>query len=297
MLIFNSTEAMPNSQIDYYLPNFLGKNDIVLLYGKEGSGKSLFCLSLCYSLASSFTFLNMPCNGSPSSILYVDGESSMATIQSRRRFYSHTKLHFAMGTINIFEQSESAELISFFGKETQGGVIVLDNISCLTNMDQNSQKEVIQLRDLCIKLRNMGLLVILVHHSNRSGKYFGSSALGRFPSVMLSLHKNQVAGWSAISIDKIRDSDKPFDTLRYVFDEEDMLPSIIDFTTEGKPDLRIPDAIILSLALSDIGLTQDEIITKLESEYGFKKHSIQRTLLRLLQKGELTLNEGVYTKT
>ncbi|OQW90354.1 MAG: hypothetical protein BWK79_20155 [Beggiatoa sp. IS2] len=203
MLIFNSTEVPDYDTGVLYFQDFISTQDIILLHGVGGCGKSLFTLAMMKALATGTSFLGHEPANKASKILYVDGESNRRVLKNRLKYVGDERIWVGYGGINILDEEEIESIIEFFGcRDSVSGelkatnadetnIIVLDNLSCLTSIDQNSAMETAQVKNLCIKLRDLGMMVILIHHTNKTGAYAGSSMLSRFPSVILRLERDK----------------------------------------------------------------------------------------------------------
>jgi len=66
-------------------------------------------------------------------------------------------------------------------------VLILDNLDSLFNLDQNKQVDWQPAQAWLKRLRGDGISTILVHHSNKQNKVFGTSALSRQPNAIMAL--------------------------------------------------------------------------------------------------------------
>ncbi len=291
MLIFRSTEPLPSSEAREFIAGLLSEQDVLLIHGASGEGKSLFTLSLCYSLACQETFLDFNIVNRPSTILIIDGESTMRTLSKRLDLYGHKTIYMGMYVKNDVMKEEE-EIKEFF--EGKSGLVVLDNVTCLTSFDQNSQTEIESFKGFVMRLRDDGFTVIVVHHSNKAGNYAGTSVLSRFPSVVLKQKKVEENTYSLI-LEKMRDNIPTWSQKTYQFDSVGF-PVVI--TKEKNVDSKRDGSIVANI----INVITSEPCDKSflreqlrEAGVSVSNEVLNTTLYRLLKKEEIKLVDGIYS--
>lgn len=291
MLIFRSTEQLPHSETREYITGLLSEQDILLIHGGSGEGKSLFTLSLCHALACKDTFLDFPIVNRPPTILIIDGESTMQTLSKRLSLYKNKMIYMGLYVKNNVLK-EAVEIREFFEGKT--GLIVLDNVTCLTSFDQNSQVEIESFKEFVMNLRNDGFTVIVIHHSNKAGNYAGTSVLSRFPSIVLKQKKVEDNTFSLV-LEKMRDHIPTWSQKSYQFGS-DGTPVVINWE---KPDKREGS---LSVCVANLIKADPVDKNSLKELLIIEGHVVtdavlNTTLYRLLKKGEIQLIDGIYSNT
>jgi len=188
---FDELKNIPVKPIEYIFHPCLPTQGIGFIYAATGLGKTLFTMNLSYAIAQGGEFLKYKCP-KPRKILYIDGEMPFNQIHSRLMEISkfHGELDFPenfsiLTPDKIFPfrmpkiddphgQEYYEELIEKYKYE----VIVIDNLSMLSEFDENKSKEWFPIQDWILKLRSKGITVIIVHHTGKSkDTYRGTSKM------------------------------------------------------------------------------------------------------------------------
>lgn len=176
----------------FLIDPFVPPQGIVQVTGFNGHGKSLFLLNLLWAAALGQSF-------GPATVhrklrvLYLDGESSAATISER--IWDCERMLGQMGDeMTIWCRSISSLELDFAGdvesytrlnelvKEVRPQIVVIDTVRTMWGgMEENSPHAWTKVNNLAIALRNAGMAVILVHHRNKPsaaglGREAGSTA-------------------------------------------------------------------------------------------------------------------------
>lgn len=193
---FVSKEYPPKTYLMY---PFLAQETIQQWWAPPGKGKTLLGVHLAVCLAGNKPFLkySLPDNSESYPVLYVEGEMSAVELQDRfnnelapwieqninapnaERFpYENLyiapvreqlnscfdPLNWPLGQKRVELMAEQISIST--GKKP---VIFLDNVSCLTNMQQNDQKDWNGFMTWLISLRTKGYTVIFFHHATKEG--------------------------------------------------------------------------------------------------------------------------------
>jgi len=159
-----------------------------LLYSKRGVGKTFLSLAIGYAVASGVSFLRWK-SVAPVKVLYVDGEMPANLMQERidklvKGFGVdlHDPSYFRLITPDLQEEgiadisTEYGQMLleKAIGQDT--GLLILDNLSTLApSMQENEADAWAPIQTWILKLRKMGLSVLLVHHAGKSGRQRGTS--------------------------------------------------------------------------------------------------------------------------
>jgi len=170
----------------YLIEPWLPANTIVQVFGYSGHGKSLFVQHAVSALCAGRKYFGPFEIGRPARVLYLDFEMGMATIARRlmelRQMHGDTQDRLNIWTPFIEGREidlqtregllDLQEWIKFAGPD----VVVIDTIrSAYPGMAENSADEWAKVNKLAVTLRNSGLAVILIHHSNKPSE----SGVGR----------------------------------------------------------------------------------------------------------------------
>tara|TARA_R110001592_G_scaffold19250_1_gene79224 strand:- start:5651 stop:7543 length:1893 start_codon:yes stop_codon:yes gene_type:complete len=162
----------------YLIEPWLPPNTIVQVFGYSGHGKSMFVQHAMAALCAGRKYFGCFEIGRPARVLYLDFEMGMSTIAKRliemKQVHGDTQDRLNIWTpfvdkeeINLHNKESLNELQEWI-KFSDPDVIVIDTIrSAYPGMAENSADEWSKVNQLAVKLRNSGLAVILVHHSNK----------------------------------------------------------------------------------------------------------------------------------
>jgi len=199
-------EILNNYQInppEYVFHPCLETQGICFIYAAAGLGKTLFALNLAYAIAGGGEFLKYICP-KPRKVLYIDGEMKFSQLAARIALIksSHGVLDFPenFGVLTpdelqkhgirmpkvdtLYGQDVYNQIIDKFGYE----VIVIDNLSVLTTLDENKSHEWMIVIDWLLFLRAKGKSIIVVHHAGKDKNgYRGSSRLLDCADTAISL--------------------------------------------------------------------------------------------------------------
>lgn len=167
----------------YLVEPWLRRGTIVQFYAYSGHGKSTVVQNVLFALACGMAEVgpfDMP--GHSARTLYLDYENGPGTIGSRlsdlRDMYGDPGDRFATWAPFVTEgqdmslrTQEGIEMLDELIKFAQPEVVVIDTIrSAFPGMNENEASEWARLNQLALKLRNSGLAVVLIHHSNKPGE-------------------------------------------------------------------------------------------------------------------------------
>jgi len=194
-----SLDLLPN---DFVIRPILPIGGIALIYASPGAGKSMLTLSLALSAASGKNLMVWRIK-SPKRVLYIDGE--MLPDDARERIRNIVRGHELFFDINNFRylslpmqktsKLQSADFSAvdvqdLISNELEGiDLLVLDNLSTLTKIQENESCEWLKMQDWLLKLRGRGISVIVVHHSGKSGDQRGTSRREDIMNTIISLKK------------------------------------------------------------------------------------------------------------
>jgi len=177
--------------IEYAMFPWLPLQGIAFIYAGTGVGKTLFTLNVAFAISSGGSFLKYK-SPKPRKVLYVDGEMAYQQIHSRlmqivsfsdKTYFPENFLLLTPDKIlpHRIPQIDTAEgqeiykkLIELYGIE----VIIFDNLSMLTSIDENKSNEWKIVQDWVLYLRSIGKTVLIVHHSGKEKTgYRGTSKM------------------------------------------------------------------------------------------------------------------------
>jgi len=184
----------------YYMEPWLRAGTLALLYAERGIGKTWLCL--CIAIAITHKLSIGPWKTiKPVSCTYIDGEMSADDLQDRLKkltaslpdpsaplwILSSDLLHANnYPSPNLCDPYWREAIYEFFSEKKQYKILILDNLSSLTpGIIENEKQPWDEINQWLLSLRFLGVAVILVHHSGKSGEQRGTS--GREDNLDISI--------------------------------------------------------------------------------------------------------------
>jgi RecA-family ATPase len=175
----------------WLLGNLICEKSIGMIAGPRGCGKSFLVMLIAYAIVAKKPLWPWGM-GSGATVLYLDGEMRLFTIQERLRsihaknsnpdsieefgnrfqIISRDHASVSIGSIDSVEGQEQIEKL--ISPETK--LVLIDNISACTNSGSENSIAWATTKTWLIKLRQKGISVLLVHHAGKNGQQRGSSA-------------------------------------------------------------------------------------------------------------------------
>lgn len=143
---------------------------LCLVHGKEGIGKSRFCLSLARRVAEKYP------------VLYCDSETPISLLKKRiMDIGSHPWLSFQLGAMTLEEMQVA---VAEYGEPI---LLIIDNFSSnFVGVDQNDLVAVAKIVRPLAELA-MSCCIILIHHNNKTGIVHGSVEFLRVANLVINL--------------------------------------------------------------------------------------------------------------
>lgn len=190
------------SPIEFVLHPWLPKQGIAFVYAATGVGKTLFTLNVAYAIAAGGKFLKFGAE-LPRKVLYIDGEMPYVQIYSRFmdivkqqgelickenwNLITPEKVKFKLPRIcDPVGQQYYHNILKTIGAE----VLILDNLSALSAIDENNSEQWKIIQDWLVFLRTEGYSIIIVHHAGKDKTgYRGTSRMLDCADTAISLQE------------------------------------------------------------------------------------------------------------
>jgi len=204
------------------LGNVIIAGETTMIFGKAGCGKSWVTMSMCMAIAKGEDVFGWKSN-IPTPIFYIEGEMRYNQVKHRLKTLSNGEVpkNFVLLSASKLPKGEYIDLSDIRCQQKilkslrrrKSKLLVVDNISCLTNLEgENDASSWTNVKRFCDELNNMGIAVILVHHPAKKGDDpRGSSIRVDGIDVCIKLEENEktlppnIGGASfKMSVDKSR---------------------------------------------------------------------------------------------
>jgi hypothetical protein len=188
------TLALPRREL--LVEPILPARGLAMLYGPRGLGKTHVALGIAWAAASGGSFLKWRAER-PCRVLYVDGEMPAADMQERLRLIGSAPeaLHFlladmqGLGMPDLGTPEGQAVLERSWG-DTPPELLVIDNLSSLvSNARDNDADGWSVMQSWLLRLRRLGVSVLLVHHAGKGGQQRGTSRREDVLDIVIALRR------------------------------------------------------------------------------------------------------------
>ncbi|MCZ6156736.1 AAA family ATPase [Campylobacter ureolyticus] len=140
---------------EWVIPNFLYKNSLVMIYSSAGSGKSWFAYSL-----SNYILKN---NSNFEEIIYLDADNGKVTLKNRNISKILDNVKFTHWLINGVKDYDIFNKLKSYNLSNR--LFIIDSIrNFMSNVNFNSDKEVLAFLSDLQEMRNNGATIIFLHH-------------------------------------------------------------------------------------------------------------------------------------
>ena len=172
---------------------------LAMLYGPRGLGKTHVAMGIAWAAASGGSFLRWRAERARR-VFYVDGEMPAADMQERLRLTGSAppSLRFLLADMqevplpDLAQPEGQATLERAWAEEGEGPpeLLVIDNLSSLvSNARDNDTESWSSMQAWLLRLRRMGVSVLLVHHAGKGGQQRGTSRREDVLDIVLALRQ------------------------------------------------------------------------------------------------------------
>lgn len=180
----------------------LASREIALVHADAGAGKSRFALFLAVCLASGIPCLKWAIS-KPKKVLYVEGELPGTEFQERiQSAIKEASASDDLVSANLGQWTEDEHGVPVPTLNTKAGreslleavqgydVVILDSLITLTNIDSQGRTHFAEeLNTTLREVRALGCAVIVIHHTNKNGSFYGPMLQNVLTSLTLKLEK------------------------------------------------------------------------------------------------------------
>lgn len=198
------------------IANLLQMATVSMIFGESNTGKTFIALSLALCVAYGRAWLGRPVKQGKVLYIYAEGRLGL-----KKRLMAYCKyyglrptpnIQFIAVPVHLLEDRQS--LLDTISEQVDAyTLIVIDTYSnCASGTNQNDQSDVERVLSTCHEVvRQFGAHVLVVHHSNLTGKYNGSAAFKNHVDTMIEIKKDKDETTITLHSEKTRDVEPFFD--------------------------------------------------------------------------------------
>jgi hypothetical protein len=193
-LIRSDKDAIqPQPPIDYIIPNLITNSSLNVFYGEAGSKKTYTALSMAVAVANGIDWLSFHTRKCP--VLIIDEESGEKRLSRRLHETMEGLSCLASGQIYYtclegikFDKQSHIKDVESAILETKAKLVIIDALADVMDGDENSKRDVQPVMNALRKIAdNTDSAILLIHHSNKSGGYRGSTAIKASSDLMVQV--------------------------------------------------------------------------------------------------------------
>lgn len=231
---YNLIELLQRPKKQWLVENFLGKNDLAMLFGESGSGKTIVTIDLIYSLVLTHVFANKFTVSNPIKIAYCAGEGQnglpnrFAAAANHYQIWGKPEEKIILDNLFIYDSVPQLyaptvpERIQNFITEWEAAnngqldLLIIDTFHSATfGADENLAKDAgLIIEAAKFAMKRLKCTVLPIHHANRTGKYRGSSAFHGAMDTIIEVKYDKDLKIGTVECFKQKDADF-FETLYF----------------------------------------------------------------------------------
>lgn len=203
----------PQPPIEWVIDQLIAEGSISIFYGEPGSKKTYSLLSLAVCVALGRPWLGYESN--PRKVLIIDEESGERRLTIRigaaiRGEFGRedTPIEFvSLAGFKLDKKTDAEELYKLI-QDRDAGLTIIDALADVMDGDENSKQDTQPVFSNLRKIaEGTNSAIIVIHHSNKSGGYRGSSAIKGALDLMVKIESENDSNWVYFRSEKTRDTE------------------------------------------------------------------------------------------
>ena len=167
------------TDVPYIVKNLIVKGGINMISGSAGVGKTFVSLEFILSIASGCqAFKNFETE--KSNVLLINEEDTERSLHKRLLMMTEEKslpIHFLLHKgIKIDNEKQTDQVIELI-KQNSIGIVVLDNLTQLHDLDENKADEIKKIFFQMRRLIAVGATILIIHHHRKKGTVVSTTTI------------------------------------------------------------------------------------------------------------------------
>jgi hypothetical protein len=203
----------PQQPIEWVIDQLIAEGSLSVFYGEPGSKKTYALISLAVCVALGKTWLGHVSH--PRKVLIVDEESGERRLTLRigaalrgELGEEDTPLEFVSLAGFKMDKKKDVKVLHDLVEERDVGLLIIDALADIMEGDENSKQDTQPVFSALRKIaESTNTAIIVIHHSNKSGGYRGSSAIKGALDLMVKINSENDSNWIHFKSEKTRDAE------------------------------------------------------------------------------------------
>ena len=203
----------PQKPIEWVIEQLISEGSLSVFYGEPGSKKTYALISLAVCVALGKSWLGHVSH--PRKVLIIDEESGERRLILRigaalrgELGGEETPLEFVSLAGFKMDKKKDIEELHDLVKEREVGLLIIDALADIMDGDENSKQDTQPVFSALRKIaESTNTAIIMIHHSNKSGGYRGSSAIKGALDLMVKIDSENGSNWIYFKSEKTRDAE------------------------------------------------------------------------------------------
>ena len=273
-------------------------SDLGYIFAPRGIGKTWFAHALIASLTTGKDFGPWKVSA-PIHVALLDGEMPPDAIQERLKslgadpsflvVLSHQFLYDEAERSFQLSDPEQRSALLVYCREMGMKVLVIDNLSSLSNVPENYNDAWTDLGEWLLDFQRSGIAVVVVHHAGKNGTMRGSSRREDRASFTVSLADSR----ERTSTKQGARFVASFTKHRYAMAQPETLDWHFSAGENGSTEIEIEAADTDALVYQAIR-DGNESCSAIAEELGVTKGTVSKAAKRLESSGKIRINGGKY---
>jgi len=185
---------------------WLRVGEIGMIFAKRGVGKTWLALLIGMAATRKLKIGKWE-TATPTGCLYIDGEMAAEDLRGRlmdlniSQFQEEAPFELVCvddirstwkSSLNLVNENWRTAILDYLKLHQEFRLLIIDNLASLTpGLDENLKKEWDNINQWLLTLRSMGMAVIIVHHTGKSGDQRGTSSREDALNFSIKLHREE----------------------------------------------------------------------------------------------------------
>lgn len=200
----------PHPPVEWVIEKLIHERSVSMCYGEPGAKKTWALHSLAVNVALGKVWLGL--NTVPKKVLIIDEESGDEWMANRLSAAirgelgdENTKVEFvSLAGFKLDDKDDAMELEQLI-TERHSGLVIIDALTDCMVGDENSKQDTQPVFTTLKRIAtHTNAAIIIIHHSNKTGGYRGSSAIKGAIDLLAKIESEEGSNWINIKTEKTR---------------------------------------------------------------------------------------------